>query len=133
MEEYFSQGKNFTKWFSSHHSQESLIKNQAVISIRNLTATLNYLKIPTYSWTFTPISNWTWSYKDFFLCTDLSTWLTSKNWCLFLDAKLFTFNTCKVVVFNYDLCWFYSMIKSVVIALILFIIFCGILLYWIYY
>ena len=33
---------------------------------------------------------------------------------------------CKVVIYNYVLCWFYSMTKSVVIALIYFLIFCGI-------
>jgi len=38
---------------------------------------------------------------------------------------------CKVVIYNYVLCWFYSMTKSVVIALILFLVFCGILLYWV--
>ena len=36
---------------------------------------------------------------------------------------------CKVVIYNYILCWLYSMTKSVVIALILFLVFCGILLY----
>ena len=35
---------------------------------------------------------------------------------------------CKVVIYNYVLCWLYSMTKSVVIALILFLVFCGILL-----
>ena len=40
-------------------------------------------------------------------------------------------HSCKVVIYNYVLCWFYSMTKSVVIALILFLIFCGILLYWV--
>ena len=38
---------------------------------------------------------------------------------------------CKVVIYNYILCWLYSMTKSVVIALILFLVFCGILLYWV--
>ena len=38
---------------------------------------------------------------------------------------------CKVVIYNYVLCWLYSMTKSVVIALILFLAFCGILLYWV--
>ena len=37
----------------------------------------------------------------------------------------------KIVIYNYVLCWFYSMTKSVVIALILFLIFCRILLYWV--
>ena len=38
---------------------------------------------------------------------------------------------CKVVIYNYVLCWLYFMIKSVVIALILFLVFYGILLYWV--
>ena len=38
---------------------------------------------------------------------------------------------CKVVIYNYVLYWLYSMTKSVVIAIILFIVFCGILLYWV--
>ena len=38
---------------------------------------------------------------------------------------------CKVVIYNYVLFWLYSMTKSVVIALILFLVFCGILLYWV--
>ena len=38
---------------------------------------------------------------------------------------------CKVVIYNYILCWLYSMKKSAVIALILFIVFCGILLYFV--
>ena len=38
---------------------------------------------------------------------------------------------CKVVIYNYVLCWLYFMTKSVVIALILFLIFCRILLYWV--
>ena len=36
---------------------------------------------------------------------------------------------CKVVIYNYILCWLYSMTKNVVIVLILFLVFCGILLY----
>ena len=38
---------------------------------------------------------------------------------------------CKVVIYNYVLCWLYSMTKYVVIVLIYFLIFCGILLYWV--
>ena len=38
---------------------------------------------------------------------------------------------CKVVIYNYVLCWHYSMIKSVVIALIYILVLCGILLYWV--
>ena len=36
---------------------------------------------------------------------------------------------CKVVIYNYVLVLAYSMTKSVVIALILFLVFCGILLF----
>ena len=38
---------------------------------------------------------------------------------------------CKVVIYNYVLYWLYFMTKSVVIALILFLVFCEILLYWV--
>ena len=38
---------------------------------------------------------------------------------------------CKVMIYNYVLCWLYSMTKSIVIVLILFLVFCGILLYWV--
>ena len=40
---------------------------------------------------------------------------------------------CKVVIYNYVLSWLYFMTKSVVIALFLFLVFYGILLYWVYY
>ena len=55
-----------------------LINNQAVISIRNLTTTLAYPEIPTYSWTLTPILNWTWSCSSLLsLDAQISTlWLT---------------------------------------------------------
>jgi len=38
-----------------------LINNQVVTSMRNLTTTLTYSKIPNYSWTFASIPNWIWS------------------------------------------------------------------------
>ena len=38
-----------------------LINNQDITNIRNLTTTLTYPEILTYSWTLTPIPNWTWS------------------------------------------------------------------------
>ena len=41
--------------------------------------------------------------------------------------------SCKVVIYNNVLCQLYSMTKSVVIALILFLVFCEILLYWVQY
>ena len=55
-----------------------LINNQVVISIRNFTTTMAYPKIPTYSWTFTSIPNWTW-YSSSFLLFDAqisNLWLT---------------------------------------------------------
>ena len=67
--------------------KNSLITNQVVTSIRNLTATLNYPKIPTNSWTFTPLPNWTWSCSSF-LSLDAQTsnlWLT-----LCMDPKYVT-------------------------------------------
>ena len=39
--------------------------------------------------------------------------------------------SCKVVIYNYVLCWLYSMTKSVVIVLIYILVLCGILLYWV--
>ena len=46
-----------------------------------------------------------------------------------LRGKEFSITRCKVMIYNYVLCWLYSMTKSVVIALIFFFVFCGILLY----
>ena len=40
--------------------------------------------------------------------------------------------SCTVVIYNYILCWHYSMTKGIVSALNYFLIFCGILLYWVY-
>jgi len=57
-------------------SKNPLINNQEVTSIRNLTTTLAYPKIPAYSWTFTPIPNWTWSCSRFLRFTQISNlWL----------------------------------------------------------
>ena len=54
-----------------------LINNQAVTNIRNLTTTLDYPKIPTYNWTFAPISNWTWSCSRLLCFAQISNlWLT---------------------------------------------------------
>ena len=59
-------------------SKNPLINNQAVTSMRNLTTTLAYPKIPTYSWTFTLIPNWTWSYSRLLYFAQISNlWLTS--------------------------------------------------------
>ena len=48
-------GKNPTGWFSVHHSRTPLLSQQTVTSKR-IPSTL-----PTYSWTLTPIPNWTCS------------------------------------------------------------------------
>ena len=68
---------------------------------------------------------------DEYLYTKLSKWAL---WLIFVMSKIkqsivLNSHICKVVIYNYILCWLYSMKKSVVIALILFLIFCGILLY----
>ena len=49
------------------------------MSMRYLTITLPYPKIPTYSWTFTPIPNWTWSCSSIlsFVTQIFNLWLTS--------------------------------------------------------
>ena len=84
-----------------------LINNQVVTSIKNLTTTLVYPKIPTYSWTFVSIPNWTWSCSSLLsldaqisnlwltLHTDASTWLTPVTWML-LATKFFTSLTMKI-------------------------------------
>ena len=85
-----------------------LIKNQAVTSMKNLTTTLAYSKIPTYSWTFASISNWTWFCSSLLsldaqifnlwlsLCIDPSIWLTPATWMMLLAAKFFTSSTMKI-------------------------------------
>ena len=67
------------------------------------------------------LTNQVCKYFEFFYKTDL---MLKILWKIFDDL-------CKVVIYNYVLCWLYSMTKSVVIALILFLVFCGILLYWV--
>ena len=79
------------------------INNQAVTSIRNLTTTLGYPKIPTYSWTFILILNWTWSCSSFLfldaqisnlwltIWTDPSTWLTPATWTDVVGCKVLHF------------------------------------------
>ena len=82
-----------TKWFQITTPKNPLIKNQMVTSIRNLTTTLDFPKIPTYSWTFTPIPNWTWSCRDYFLYV----WIPVRVW--FPSNSLFVVR-CKVVHFK---------------------------------
>ena len=57
--ENLSQGKNLPSDFKITTPKNPLINNQVVTSIRNLTTTLAYPKMPIYSWTFTLIPNWT--------------------------------------------------------------------------
>ena len=85
-----------------------LINNQVVTSIKNLTTTLAYPKILTYSWTFALIPNWTWSCSSLLfldvkisnlwliLCTDPRTWQTPATWMMLLAIKLFTSSTMKI-------------------------------------
>ena len=65
-------GKNPTGWFSVHHSRTPLLSQQTVTSKR-IPSTLR-----TYSWTLTPILNWT-CYVVTILISDArlpSMWLT---------------------------------------------------------
>ena len=84
-------------------SKNSQINNQTVTSIRNLTTTLTYPKIPTYNWIFSLIPNWTW------FCSSLisfvaqisnlwliplygpSTWLTPATWMIVIGCKVLHF------------------------------------------
>ena len=80
-----------------------LINNQVVTSIRNLTPTLAYPKIPTYNWTFVSIPNWTWSCSSLLSidaqisnlwltsCTDPSIWLTPTTWMNIVCCKVLYF------------------------------------------
>ena len=80
-----------------------LINNQVVTSIKNLTTTLAYPKILTYSWTFASIPNWTWSCSNLLsfdaqisnlwltLCTNPSMWLTPTTWTDVVGCKVLHF------------------------------------------
>ena len=65
--------KNPTGWFSSHNPETPLLSQQAVTS-KGIPSTLLI-----YSWTFTPILNWTCSVVTvpLFDARYLSTWLTN--------------------------------------------------------
>ena len=80
-------------WFLDTTPKNPLINNQAVTNIRNLTTTLADPKITIYNRTFIPIPNWTWYYRDFFLCTNPSTWLTSQQLMFVVGCKVLHFNT----------------------------------------
>ena len=68
-----------------------LINNQAVISMRNLTTTLLYSEIPTYSWTFVSIPNWTRSCNRLLRMHRSSTWLTPTTWLTVIGCKILHF------------------------------------------
>ena len=65
IEKTFCKAKISPGEFKITISKNPLINNQVTTSIRNFTTTLAYPKIPTYSWTFTSIPNWTWSCSSF--------------------------------------------------------------------
>ena len=70
-------GKTPPGEFNVTTPKNPLINNQAVTSIMNLTTTLDYLKIPIYSWSFASIPNWTWSCSVLFCFAQISNlWLT---------------------------------------------------------
>ena len=99
----FCKAKTPPDEFKVTTSKNSLINNQAITSIRNLTTILTYPKIPTYSWTFAPIPNWTWFCSRLFsfdaqisnpwlnLCIDPSTWLTPATWMIVVGYKVLHF------------------------------------------
>ena len=102
-------GKTFCKTktplgdFKVTTPKNTLINNQAVTSIRNLTTTMGYPKILTYSWTFAPVLNWTWSCSSFLsldaqisnlrltIWTDPNTWLTPATWTDIVGCKVLHF------------------------------------------
>ena len=59
-----------------------LINNYVVTIKRNLTTTLVYPEIPTYSWTFALIPNWTWCCSSLlsFVAQISNLWLTLATW-----------------------------------------------------
>ena len=75
----FCKAKTLLSEFKVTTPKNPLINNQVVKSTRNLTITLAYLEIPTYSWTFTTIPNWTWSCSSLlsFNAQISNLWLTS--------------------------------------------------------
>ena len=95
--------KTLSSDFNVTISKNPPINNQAVTSIRNLTTTLGYPKIPTYSWTFVSILNWTWSCSSFLsldaqisnlwltIWTDPNTWLTRATWTDVVGCKVLHF------------------------------------------
>ena len=77
-----------------------LINNQAITSIKNLTTTLDCPKISTYSSTFAPIPNWTWS------CSRLLSFVVqiSNLWLTSLHGSQYLTNSNNLI----DCCWLQS-------------------------
>ena len=78
-------------------SNNPLINNQTITSMRNLTTTLAYPKIPTYNWIFTPIPNWTW------FCRRLLSFVIqiSNMWLIPLHRSQYVTNSSNLI----DCCW----------------------------
>ena len=106
-------------------SKNPLINNQAITSIRNLTNYLAYPEIPTYSWTFASILNWTWFYSSLLsfdvqtsnfwltLCTNLSTWLTPPTWTDVVGYKILHFiNNEDLKALGYKTLWRTNVVAS---------------------
>ena len=96
----FHKAKTPSGEFKVTTSKNPLINNQAVISMRNLTIILAYPKIPTYSWTFAPISNWTWSCSSL-LSFDVQ---ISNFWLILLHGSQYVTNSRNLN----DCCWLQS-------------------------
>ena len=100
-------GKTSCKAKTSHFKvstpKNPLINNQAVTSIRNLTTTLAYSEILTYSWTFAPILNWTWSCSSLlsFVAQIFNLWLTLSHGSQYItnSSNLNDIVGCKVIHF----------------------------------
>ena len=124
-------GKTFCKAktpvgkFKVTTSKNPIINNQVVTSMRNLTTTLAYPKIPTYSWTFTTIPNWIWFCSSLLsfdawisnlwliFCTDLSTWLTPATWIIVIDCKVLHFiNNEDLKAISYKTLWHTNAVAS---------------------
>ena len=78
-------------------SKNPLINNQTITSMRNLTTTLAYPKIPTYNWIFTAIPNWTW------FCRRLLSFVIqiSNIWLIPLHRSQYMTNSSNLI----DCCW----------------------------
>ena len=96
MRKTFHKAKTQSDEFKVTTSKDPLTNNQAVTSMKNLTTTLSYPKIPTYSWTFASIPNWTWS------CSRLLCFAQISNlWLAPLHGSQYVINSSNLI----DCCW----------------------------